>query len=109
MQAVLPNWPRQLPPGLTQLVLAPLNVHHEYFLDYAGEGYTFVCGHLRPLRELHHLAFHGMTAIGEHALLMKEICDAAVALPHLISLHLVRTPYPSLLCVVVALRGGSCA
>lgn len=62
-------------------------------LDHAIKGH--VCDHLLPLRGLRHLSVHGLMN-DSAACLMEEMCNAAGALPQLISLHLVRMPCHSL-------------
>ena len=87
MQVMLPDWPGQLPSGLTQLVLAPLRPSQQNYPDLASRCYHFLCYRLPRLRGLRHLAFYGLQDIGSH--FMDELSSAVGALPQLISLHLV--------------------
>lgn len=87
LQASLPMAPGRLPCGLTQLVLSPFKGERNG-CSRRGKGYEIFCRHDLPaLRGLRHLAFHGLLEFGEKA---PYLCLAAGALPHLISLHLVR-------------------
>jgi hypothetical protein len=60
LQGMLPDWPGRLPLGLTQLMLAPMNLFTEGSLDHAAYRYIFLSDYLLALRGLRHLAFHGV-------------------------------------------------
>jgi hypothetical protein len=91
LQVTLPLWVGRLPTDLTQLVLS-------HFIQKSTdpgaeaarprEAVAFLRTHLPQLRRLRHLAFHNLHEIADS--LLQDVCAAARALPHLISLHLVR-------------------
>lgn len=92
-QVTLPDWPGRLPLSLLQLVISPLEDWED---DIAAARFArrlescgvFLRVHVPPLHSLQHLALHGLDEIGRQHL--ATVCTAAAALPHLISLHLVR-------------------
>jgi hypothetical protein len=94
LQVALPDWLGRLPHSLTQLVLSPIRLRTEDGGAQQGAGSRagrcgiFLRSHLPALCALRHLAFHGLEDISKH--FPQQVFTVAGALPHLISLHLVR-------------------